>query len=290
MRSRNRSTGSDHGVPGGLAAILKATEEPQRGVLLDLIVFLVNLALMPRLTSWASQLVGRANEGDRLAVLAVGTWFLGMFTLPPAAAVLKRWHFHRRRREERAAARVDPLAEGPLGCLSSVYMMLFYFVQVTFTGAVATLAFVGLLFGDREDAAVFIPGAFLTLLAAIAHVVLVFRYFAPPTTPPTGEFLRSRRSEWLGDLCIFTNVMLFQVFWSLVVGALSPLPRERFSFFVVSLFVVGFLTLTVYLPPRIFYLAEDGRRPAAWFTMLLANLPAAVRLLFGTSSSALLTP
>jgi hypothetical protein len=35
----------------------------------------------------------------------------------------------------------------------------------------------------------------------------------------------------------------------------------------------------IYLPPRLFYLAEDGNSPVVWLTMLLANSPVLLRIL-----------
>jgi hypothetical protein len=43
--------------------------------------------------------------------------------------------------------------------------------------------------------------------------------------------------------------------------------------------------MLVYLPPRIFYLVEDINRPGAWLTMLLANSPTILRVLFGIDLS-----
>jgi hypothetical protein len=49
-----------------------------------------------------------------------------------------------------------------------------------------------------------------------------------------------------------------------------------------SMFI--FSALLIYFPPRLFYLAEDGNRPVVWLTMLLANLPVILRIVFVSSS------
>ncbi len=68
-----------------------------RGVLLDVVVFVLNLILMSLLARYFVELVRLASAGDALARLALGLYFLGIFVLPAAGAVLKRWHFHHRR-------------------------------------------------------------------------------------------------------------------------------------------------------------------------------------------------
>jgi hypothetical protein len=51
------------------------------------------------------------------------------------------------------------------------------------------------------------------------------------------------------------------------------------------LFFLCFIALLVYFPPRMFYLAEDVDRPRTWLTMLLANSPVILRVLFGIGAS-----
>jgi hypothetical protein len=46
-------------------------------------------------------------------------------------------------------------------------------------------------------------------------------------------------------------------------------------------FFLLFVALLIYLPPRVFYLAEDIYRPTAWATIVLANSPVILRVLFG---------
>lgn len=77
-------------------------------------------------------------------------------------------------------------------------------------------------------------------------------------------------------------MILFQVVWNLMTSAnLSRV--DSFSGLAGRLFLITFLALLVYFPPRIFYLAEDINRPRTWLTMLLANLPVIVRMVFGVS-------
>ena len=113
---------------------------------------------------------------------------------------------------------------------------------------------------------------------------LVFRfYFQPPTHHPLIAFLESPQAETLGDVFLFPNMIGYQVFWGLLMTDLPndyPTITGRLSMFV-------FAALLIYFPPRLFYLAEDGNRRVVWLTMLLANSPVLLRILFAASTKTL---
>lgn len=264
------------------------TAETNRGVLLDVVVFVVNVALMRLLVRYSLDLFRLAGEGDALAGFALALCSGGMFVLPAAGAVLKRWHFHRRLsarpKPEGGATKppFDPLdlkSNVAAGCL---FNPIFYLVLSIFLSAVVLSFVMPLIFGNRAHAgAASVPLIIASFVACVVQTVLVYRYFSPPKKAPSAPFLRGRASERVGDLCIFVNMILFQVFWNLVVSQFPftrPASAGEFAF---NLSVLVFLALLVYFPPRIFYLAEDIRRPATWLTILLANSPAILRALAG---------
>ncbi|MCA1616930.1 MAG: hypothetical protein LC800_23185 [Acidobacteria bacterium] len=110
----------------------------------------------------------------------------------------------------------------------------------------------------------------------------VYSYFKPPTKTPAGDFWRGPRSELLGDLFVYLNMILFQVLWNVAIS--SPFGRVTgFEDFAGRVFFLCFVALLVYFPPRIFYLAEDINRPTAWLTIFLANSPVILRVLLGVS-------
>jgi hypothetical protein len=150
----------------------------------------------------------------------------------------------------------------------------------------AGVIFATQIFGESFDksAALFLTVIFGSIVLSITQTVLVYRYFSPPKKAPRSAFLRDPSSEWLGDVCLYVNMILFQIMWNLLTSA--PAHRvEGLQDFAGRLFVLGFLALLVYFPPRIFYLAEDINRPAAWGTMLLANAPTLLRVVFGINLS-----
>jgi len=249
-----------------------------RGLLLDLVVFILNLFLMRRLTGYALDLFGYADEGDAYAQFTLLLACVAMWALPAAGAVLKRWHFHRRLQ---ARGKTFDLDAKSWGCL---FNPLFYFcLNLVLVSAI--IAGAGqFLFGNRalQSGAFFVPTIFLGLIGTILQTYLIYRYFSPPKKPPRSEFLRRRESETLGDVCIFLNMILFQIVWNTL--AFADLGRPSgLAEFAGRLFFLCFVALLIYFPPRMFYLAEDIDRPRTWFTMLVANSPVIIRVLIGTN-------
>jgi hypothetical protein len=251
--------------------------EENRGLLLDIVVFFLNLFLMQWLTGYALEVFRYANDGDQLAQFVLLLGCIAMWGLPPAGAVLKRWHFHQRLKDEKQAVDLDSAATG---CL---FNPIFYFcLNLVLMSAIVTG--VGqFLFGRRllENGAIFLPLIFGGLFCTIVQTYLIYRYFSKPQKPPKYEFLRKHESETLGDVCIFVNMILFQIVWNLLNFAGLGGPSGAVEFFG-RLFLLCFLALLIYFPPRMFYLAEDIHRGRTWITMLLANSPVIVRLLIGT--------
>ncbi|HEX8492565.1 MAG TPA: hypothetical protein VF658_06960 [Pyrinomonadaceae bacterium] len=269
------------------------TAETNRGVLLDVFVFIINLALMNLLMRYSLDLLRSAGEGDAFAVLALVLCSGGMFVLPAVGAVLKRWHFHRRlsaRPKSEGEATKLPFdllelkSNVAAGCL---FNPIFYLVLSIFLSSVVLSLVIPLIFGKRANTgAVFVPLVIASFVTCVVQTVLVYRYFSPPKKAPSAPFLRDPASEQVGDLCICVNMILFQVFWNLVISQFPFTRAASAGEFAFNLFVLVFLALLVYFPPRIFYLAEDIRRPATWLTILLANSPTILRALFGGDANA----
>lgn len=251
--------------------------EENRGLLLDIVVFFLNLFLMHWLTAYVVDLFRLANDDDQLAQFVLSLACVAMWVLPPAGAVLKRWHFHQRLKAEKQKFELESKLAG---CL---FNPIFYFcLNLVLVSAILTG--VGrFLFGERllRNGALFVPLVFASLICTIVQTYLIYRYFSAPKKPPTSEFLRQPQSEILGDVCIFVNMVLFQVVWNLLAFADLGRPSGALEFFG-RLFFLCFIALLIYFPPRMFYLAEDIDRPRTWLTMLVANSPVIVRVLVGT--------
>ena len=257
---------------------LKILAEENRGVLLDIVVFFLNLFLMQSLTRYVIELFRLADAGEPLAQFALSLACVAMWVLPVAGAVLKRWHFHRRLKAEGKTFDIDSTLSG---CL---FNPIFYFcLNLVLLSAILT-GVGGFLFGDRllQNGAIFVPLIIAGMICTIVQTFLIYRYFSPPKQPPRHHFLRHPESETLADTCIFLNMILFQIAWNLLtfvdLGGPSG-PAE----FLGRLFFLSFIALLIYFPPRMFYLAEDINRSRTWLTMLLANSPVIVRILIGTT-------
>lgn len=250
-----------------------------RGLLLDIVVFILNIFLMRLLTRQFIDLFSQVSAENPLAKLILGLIFAAMWILPAAGAVLKRWHFHQRR----DALTLDSMESGVGGCL---FNPIFYFcLNLVISSAV--LASLGdFFFGRRglDSAGIFVPMIFAILILTIVQTYLIYRYFSPPKKPPKWDLLRTPQSETLGDICLFLNMILFQVFWNLLTFADLGHPSGVVEF-LGRLFFLCFIALLIYFPPRMFYLAEDIHRRRTWLTMLLANSPVIVRVLIGTGSN-----
>ena len=114
---------------------------------------------------------------------------------------------------------------------------------------------------------------------------LVFRYFRKPEREPRWKFLLSPQAEVLGDLCMFFNIICFQILFSVYFSSphfwnalhkITRLASGQLEGMAGRLYLAAIAALIVYLPPRVFYLVPPTslqRRLVTLAFMLLANLP-----------------
>src|SRR5215813_171768 len=141
-----------------LSTVLLAKQN--RGLLLDIVVFVLNIVLMRWLTGYFLELVQLASAEERLAQFTLSGMCLSMWVLPAAGAVMKRWHFHRRLQKEGKKVEWD---SNLAGCL---FNPIFYFCLnlVLMSAIVAGLG--EFLFGRRllNNGAIFVPLIFLGMI------------------------------------------------------------------------------------------------------------------------------
>jgi hypothetical protein len=249
-----------------------------RGLLLDLFVFVLNLFLMRYLTEVYAEVFQEASANDSGAKFIIGISCLGMWLLPAVGAVLKRWHFHQRLKAEGRT-----VASGETRFAGCLFNPIFYFcLNLVLTAAILT-ALGEFVFGKaaQQKGGLFVTTTVAGLIFTIIQTVIIYRYFSAPKRPPKSEFLRSPQSELAGDVCFFTNMILFQVAWNMLTLVGFDRVKGVGDFFG-RLFFLSFIALLIYFPPRMFYLAEDINRLRTWATMLLANSPVIYRILIGT--------
>lgn len=255
--------------PNSLAALLRVSN---RGLLLDIFVFLLNLTVMMALSRLFVGVIQRAAGGDKSSANLLFGLGIALFVLAPLGATLKRWHVHQRSR---------PAADPFEGCLFSP---IFYFCLTALIFASVNAFILQNVYGRKEpDAGVFVGSIFGGLALMITHTVLVYRYFSVSKKPPRMAFLRSPASAWIGDACLFANMVLFQLIWNLLSTVEAPPPSGVLDF-VFRFLILCFLALLLYFPPRMFYLADDIGKRRTWLMIFLANSPILARVLFGWGS------
>jgi hypothetical protein len=257
------------------AAFVAWLRHGNRGLLLDLFVFAVNAFLMGILEQQFYGIILSAKKGDESAIFIVFIYFLSLLVLAPTGAFLKRWHFN----EQKTSVAGGDWMEVANGCLFNP--IIYFGLIAILSGAVGALLF-HFVYGDKGP-----PAAAQTVLIivglalAVVHTAFVYRYFSPAARVPRTRFMRGPISDLVGDICIFLNMLLFQVLWNMLALGFAR-PKDEYDIFTDLLaLVIG--SLLIYFPPRIFYLAEDIRRPRTWLLIALANLPVIYRAIFGNS-------
>ena len=265
----------------GNSPLSKLFAKKNRGLLLDIVVFVANIFVIRLLTRQFIDLFSQVSAENPTAQQTLGLTFLAMWILPAAGAVLKRWGFQRRLK-----ARGNPLESQETTLGGCLFNPIFYFCLNLVIGSIVLASLADFVFGKRalDKATVFVPMIFVILISTIVQTFLIYHYFSPAKKPPKWDFLRSPQSEMLGDVCLFMNMILFQVFWNMLTFANLGHPSGIVEF-LGRLFFLSFIALLIYFPPRMFYLAEDINRRRTWLTMLLANSPVIVRVLIGSNSN-----
>jgi hypothetical protein len=253
----------------------KLLAHANRGMLLDVIVFIVNVILMTFLSRFLADLIFQART-DVVAQAAMVVFCLGLVFLQPTGALLKRRHAHLRRPD---------LDHVPLGRL---FLPAYFLAQLLFliagAGNLVELVLGKNYGGESRNYFGLPPWLFTTLFLgvpalAIANTLIVYFYFQRPTHQPLFQALATPQSELIGDAFLFLNMIGYQAFWGLLMADLT----NDYSSIIGRLFMFAFSAALIYFPPRLFYLAEDGKRPVVWLTMLLANLPVILRIIFVSS-------
>ncbi len=282
MPKRKHQTPQADETPQPPKHAFKLLAKENRGLLLDLVVFVANILLMGLISRFVFHLFSEANQGNSFAMLLLLLACVGMYVLPAAGSVLKRWHFHQRLGKDH-----EPLGFEDNGVGGCLFNPIFYFCLNLVLMSAIVAAVGQAVVGNKgmDNGAIFLPAIFIGLALTIYQTYLIYRYFIPPKKPPTSGILLSPESEIVGDVCIFLNMLLYQSAWNLLayadIGRVSGIGE-----FLGRLFFLLFLALLIYFPPRMFYLAEDINKGRTWLTMLLANSPVIFKILIGTKSQA----
>ena len=242
----------------------KFLEPKNRVILLDVIVFFVNLILMTVLARLFAS-VTRDAQANVESKAEMVVFFLGICLLSPAGAILKRRAAHERNPE---------LGADAVGCLWLPYflsqLMFWIFAGVMYVELLEQIS------GDSSASTrLFLPLFIGILLVAACNTLVFFFYFLKPKREPVFKFLQWPLAESLGDTLLFVNLIGYQVLWLHLMLELAKEHKGLFD----RLFTFAFTAVFIYIPPRLFYLVENRERPRVWWMMLLSNSPIILRLL-----------
>ena len=244
-----------------------------RGIVLDLVIFVVNLVLVRALVGLANNVV-HATVEDVRAKLAIGLFFTALIAIQPVGPLLMRWSFHQRHAFS---------ADSGAGCL--VFWFMPVYLVMMFGLCTAAAVVLGQVFASGEGGGV--TFLFAGMVWSVISVSFVYRYFLRPNKPPRWRFLTTPAAEHLGDACVYLNAIGLQIVWGGVTASSwftelvtrTPLGRPGSVTDVLGrLAATAACAMLLYFPARIYYLAEDKHRALTWATMLLANLPLILRI------------
>lgn len=269
----------------------KIFEHRNRGILLDVVVFIVNLILIRLLARLSTNLVKEA-ETNVSAEIAVGLFFAGLLFLQSLVPILKRWSFHQRDKSFDTDKPQNKLA----GAFLYIYQFFYFAILVIVAMAAVSLLLDAAGIHLSDGMGLFALGA---LALAAVDTKIMLNYFRPPMKEPHWKFLITPRAEMLGDICLFLNVICFQIvwcvytesaqFWEQFYSVTHIKSGNSLTAVMERLWIFTVIALLIYFPPRIFYLVIDQHRKTTWLTMLLANLPVVLGVIF-FSPAALDTP
>ncbi|MGA9998345.1 MAG: hypothetical protein WBP93_23225 [Pyrinomonadaceae bacterium] len=245
----------------------------QRGLLLDVLVFVVQMILMTVLSRLLANLTRQANH-DLKAKVPMAVFCLALVFLPTVGSILRR-----RSARERSPG-LQSLSSGLWFPVAACYFL----SQLLFLIAASSLILESFEIAYGKDYSTQFFGLLFVGLPALAilNTATILLYYVRPKQEPLLSFLKSPQAEWLGDTLLFVNMIGYQMFWGYLMMDLT----EDYSGILARLSTLAFTALIIYIPPRLFYLVEERDRPWLWLTMLLSNLPLIVRILFVTSSKA----
>lgn len=268
-----------------------------RGILLDVFVFLSGIFLMRLLTGSFIELT-RAPDEDVWAKVAVALFYTAMLVLTPLGAILKKHQFWKRVEEQGKKERVEKNVRrfifSPWFCF--VWLLIVYAFAVVSWSWILSPDF---LFGSSTIIilTVFFGGMIYCFLAAL----IISNFYEDGYGTPFWQlhvkgadydllnlaevffefdFLQTRLAAWLGDLCVYLNMICFQIFWGYLFSDLYGGGVQADGEILSAAIVYLLMLCLFYFPPRNFYLAEDVHRPIVWLTITLANLPSFLYFFF----------
>ncbi|MGB9178676.1 MAG: hypothetical protein WCB68_05455 [Pyrinomonadaceae bacterium] len=236
-----------------------------RGLLFDLVVFVVNVFLIRLLTRHIGRLLSLTFLSDdpqasRTLLIIISAAF---------AAQLIGAGLKRRPLQARLLAQHDS-GSASFGCLIILHFCL---------TLITSVAIVALLLPRASGGS-----TVLVFFFSMIPTALVWRAMTPYKKPPKPDWRDSRGAEIVADSCLLAYMLVNLAVWNtLTAGSnmratgVGDVLSRALGFVILSPVILLF-----YLPPRLLFLVEDYKYPATWISMTLAVAPVAYRLIIGS--------
>jgi hypothetical protein len=243
-----------------------------RGIILDAVVLIVNTLLITVLSGRLAALFEARKAKEPFAEATTFLYLAAFCILPGIAAALKFLAGNRFKPSEYEDAAYEAFPTILKIILVGQFILnaLFIFAMYETRGDLIEQLGENSIVSGLTLAIVLLAIGFL-----VVYPIFTYRHFFVDTTmlKPNGFRLAA---EVAADLCLFANVILYQAFWGLL---MNDLPNDEKNI-VGRLFLFLFSAALIYIPPRIYYLADDGGRLITWVMILLANSPVLIRIFF----------
>jgi hypothetical protein len=252
-----------------------ASPTNRRGLIFDLMVLLASLFLMGPLT----QLVWRLGESftnEANGSPALGLLLAAIFVSHTLGAYLKRWPL-----QARLALRPALDENSFAGCVSrggSFLVMILHFALFLVMTIMIVVDY------QMEE---FRGSIWLIMGVACIPTAMTIRALIPPKGLRAGTWRTSWGVEMVADLALFFSTLVLLVMWNILsenVLTASPInsPGDLVGNIVAMVLFVTPMFAMFYIAPRVLYLAEDFMYPGTWLSIVLAILPSAKRVVFGS--------
>jgi hypothetical protein len=238
-------------------------------------VMLTSLFLVGPLTRLVRRL-GESFSNDANASPALGLLLAAVFMAYTLGAYLKRWPL-----QARLAKRPKPDENSFAGCVSrggSFVVMILHFVLFLLMTIIIAVDY------QMEE---FRGSIWLIMGVACLPTAMTIRALIPPKDLSAETWRKSWGVELVADLALFFSTLVILVIWNLVsesVLATLPIskPGDLIGNIVAMVLFVAPMFAMFYIAPRVLYLAEDFMYPGTWLSIVLAMLPLAKRVVFGS--------
>ena len=247
----------------------------RQGITIDVLAMIASVAVVPFVVSRIGYLFDESFRDHAPAITTLALLMLATLSFRLAGLYLKRFPLQ---------ARLVNSDDGAFPLMFVVFSIPLLILTSAF--AMTLLQTVAVAFGVIEKApgggsgnapAIAYMGVSAILVLVVLEGFLLYRLSRPlsarqKTERESGDWKYSRSSEYLSDFCLFTYMLVWQVFYYQVAEMFMTMPDGRTmptDMRIVSLIFVLIAFMLFYVAPRAVFLIEDRKHPGTWLFILL---------------------